>query len=136
MAGPLIMAAVFACIIGCSLYFRAFPAEMSESGLKRLRNGLLFTAFSLLLLSAICEIIFFAGNWGFVAHRGFLFWLIFAELIVNGVAVFSLLRPLINLLPFSSGDASDISYLGMTFGFALGLIEALLCLYGFGLTFI
>lgn len=133
MAGPLITAVIFAFLVGFCFYTRKSPPELSEVGRTKLRNGLLFAAVSFLLLFTICEVIFFGGNWGFVDHRGILFWLIFIEIIVNGVAVFNFLRPLLNLLPFLSGDSSDISPLGMAFAFVLGLIEVLLCFVGFGL---
>ena len=133
MKGPYITALVFASLIGATIYIRSIPQEISESELRRLRVGLLFAAFSLVLIGVLWEIIFFGGNWGFDSHRGLLFWLILCELIVNGIAVFTLLRPLVYLLPVSKGDPSNINYIGVTIGFALGLIEALLSFLGFGL---
>jgi len=129
--GPLMTAAGFACAIGCALYFRTIPFEISELGLKKLRRSLFFAVFSLLLLSVICEINFFGGNWDYGPHRGILFLLIVADLVVNGIAVFSFLGPLIGLLPFSKRDASDVTPLGMMFVLGLSLIEAFLCLLAF-----
>ncbi len=135
MAGSWITAAVFACIIGCAFYLRAFPPEMSEAHLKKFRRALLFTTLSVFLLSVIWEIAIFGDGWGFGSHRAFMFWLILSELIVNGVALFGLLRPLMSLLPFSSGDASEISAIGMAFALVLGLVEVLLSFIGLGLMF-
>lgn len=131
MKGAFITAAGFACAFGCALYFRSFPPDVSQGGLKNLRRALLLAASSLVLLSVICEIIFFGKGWGFAFHRGVLFWLIFTELLINGIAVYSLLSPLIGLLPFSKRDADEITPVGLSFGIALGLIEALLFFLGF-----
>jgi hypothetical protein len=131
--GPLLTGAGFAFVVGLALYSRSYPPGMSESGLRTFRRGTLFASISLVLFAAIFEIVFFAETFGFVTHRGFLFWLVFGELIINGVAAFSLLSVLTCLFSFSKRDASDVTAIGMTFGVLLGIVEALLCFFGFGL---
>lgn len=94
---------------------------------------MLFAGFSIALLGSIFLIAFYGYHLGLGFPSGLLFCLILTELVVNGIAAYTLLRILVNLLPFSRGDASDITPIGLAFGVVLGVVQALLCFYEFGL---
>jgi hypothetical protein len=107
-------------------YFWQQPLEMSETGRRRFRLGVLLSAASGALLAADFAIVISIDALDFNRWRSLVFFLAFSGFWVNGVALFSFLRPLWCALPFAKGDASDVTPAGITLGLAVFFMQVAL----------
>lgn len=115
---------VYAGLVVLALYGYFRPPKLSKQGRHHFRQGMLCAVLSLILQGVVIwESFFFKGGLLGSVHTALLFWTTFSTALLNGVAVYQLLRVLFSLLPFSHGVVEDITPTGVLWGIGLGVLE-------------
>jgi hypothetical protein len=113
--------------------FRYRPDDMSDTGFRHFRKGLLFATLSAVILAFI--IVLWTLHWDrhFDSLRSIYSLLVLAGTICNGIGTFCFLRELIQLIP--GGNVIDITPEGMTLGLLMVFAQLLLLFFLYGLMF-
>jgi hypothetical protein len=130
VSGPAIVGGVLLSLLAVLGYSWRCPPEMLEAGRKRFRVAVVLAAVSATLLACVFAIVVAIDVKNFNSWRAIILLLAFVGFWVNGAALFSLVRVLANLLPFTRGDAIDVTPEGAVLGLFALLMQAAFAFFG------
>jgi hypothetical protein len=129
MVSEAVIAIVLLGFLAVLAYFWQRPPEMSEGGRRWFLRGVRFLAISAVFLAADFAIFTVIEDVDFNSWRGRVFWVAVLGSWVNAAALFSFFRVLANLLPFTKGDAADVTPAGIIFGLGALFMQLVLLFF-------
>jgi hypothetical protein len=122
-SNSVIVAAILLVLLAVLGYFWLRPPEMSLVARKRFRLAVILATISAVLLAVDVTIFASIPPAEFNSWRAAIFWIAFVDFWINGAALLRFFHVAVNLLPFTKGDPSDITIVGIGFGFVVLFLQ-------------